>query len=102
MLVELFPLIAAAMTIFCALAIGAEETAQTEFESECRWQPRWVHSRYAATLLRPSRTIAPLPGFRSSSEDSSPGARYSAKFFTAVTFSFRKLPTAHGIMRSGS
>jgi hypothetical protein len=36
MLAELFPLIAAAMTVFCVLAIGAEETAQTEFESACR------------------------------------------------------------------
>jgi hypothetical protein len=45
---------------------------------------------------------SPLPGFRSSNDLSSPGARYSAKFFTAVRFSLRKFPTALGVLRPGS
>ena len=36
------------------------------------------------------------------SEDNSPGARYSAKFFIAVTFSRKKFPTADGVLREGS
>jgi hypothetical protein len=41
---------------------------------------------------------APCPGFRSSVELSSPGATYSAKFFTALTFSVIKYSLARGII----
>jgi len=54
--------------------------------------------------LRPDRAGdlddgAPCPGFSASSEDNSPGARYSARFFSAVMFSRKKFPIAAGVRR---
>ena len=40
-------------------------------------------------LLQTCRTTAPSPGLRSSTAFLTPGATYSAKFFTAVTFSLK-------------
>ena len=80
---------------------------------QCRWQPTWVQlaefrckapasSRYAAIFASPRRTIPPWPGFRSSSELSSPGATYSAKLFSAVTFSVKKFFAALSGTRPGA
>lgn len=55
-------------------------------EFQCRWHPTCVHaadlrssspdlSRYAAHFERPWRIIAPVPGFSSSNDLSSPGAK---------------------------
>src|SRR6478735_3780663 len=80
---------------------------------QCRWQPTWVQlaefrcsapasSRYAAIFVSPRRTIPPSPGIRSSSEVSSPGATYSAKLFSAVTFSVKKFFAAFSGTRPGA
>ena len=79
---------------------GQSQHRSSEFQ--CRWQPTWVQaadtrwtrplsSRNAATLRSPSRMMAPCPGLSSSTDFNSPGATYSAKFFTAVTFSTMKV-----------
>ena len=43
-----------------------------------------------------------VPRSEMSSDDSSPGARYSEKFVTVVAFPFRKLPMPAGVLREGS
>src|SRR3954469_21169949 len=81
-------------------------------EFQWTWQPRCVHtaerrcstprsSRYAATLLRPSRMIAPWPGLSASADEISPGRTYSAKFLKAPMLVAMKFLIAETGLRAG-